>query len=103
LPPTPGAPEILPYAAAKAGLNALTKGSAHVFGPSVQCNAIVADTFPTDVAKSWDQEAFGVRSGQFAVQRGGHPSEIVGAAIYLASDASGYTTGAILTIDGGRP
>jgi NAD(P)-dependent dehydrogenase (short-subunit alcohol dehydrogenase family) len=96
-------PDILPYAAAKAGLNALTIGLAHAFGPSVRCNAIMAGTFLTDVSRSWDMQAFAERAERFAARRGGQPDEIVGAAIYLASDASTYTTGAVLTVDGGQP
>jgi NAD(P)-dependent dehydrogenase (short-subunit alcohol dehydrogenase family) len=96
-------PDILPYAAAKSGLNALTLGFAHAFGPRVRCNAIMAGTFFTDVSKNWDPKAFSERSSRFALQRGGNPNEIVGAALYFASDASTYTTGAILTIDGGQP
>jgi NAD(P)-dependent dehydrogenase (short-subunit alcohol dehydrogenase family) len=95
-------PEILPYAAAKAGLNALTVGFAHTFGPTVRVNAILAGTFLTDVSKSWDMEAFNQRAATFALKRGGEPSEIVGAALYLASDLSSYTTGSILTVDGGQ-
>ncbi|MFM8412401.1 MAG: SDR family oxidoreductase, partial [Alphaproteobacteria bacterium] len=38
-----------------------------------------------------------------ALGRAGEPSEIVGAALYFASDASSFTTGSILRIDGGRP
>jgi NAD(P)-dependent dehydrogenase (short-subunit alcohol dehydrogenase family) len=96
-------PHILPYAAAKAGLNALTVGLAHTFGPSVRVNAIMAGTFLTDVSKAWDMEAFAVRAQGFALKRGGEPHEIVGAALYLASDLSSYTTGSILTVDGGQP
>jgi NAD(P)-dependent dehydrogenase (short-subunit alcohol dehydrogenase family) len=94
--------DILPYAAAKAGLNALTQGLAYAFGPSVRCNAIVAGTFMTDVSSSWDINAFNARAQAFALQRGGQPDEIVGAALYLASDASSYTTGSLLTVDGGQ-
>jgi NAD(P)-dependent dehydrogenase (short-subunit alcohol dehydrogenase family) len=94
--------DILPYAAAKAGVNALTQGMAYAFGPSVRCNAIVAGTFMTDVSSSWDMDAFTARAQAFALQRGGQPDEIVGAALYLASDASSYTTGSLLTVDGGQ-
>jgi NAD(P)-dependent dehydrogenase (short-subunit alcohol dehydrogenase family) len=96
-------PHILPYAAAKAGLNALTVGFAHTFGPTVRVNAIMAGTFLTDVSKAWDMEAFAKRAEGFALKRGGEPHEIVGAALYLASDLSSYTTGSILTVDGGQP
>ena len=96
-------PHILPYAAAKAGLNALTVGLAHTFGPTVRVNAIMAGTFLTDVSKAWDMDAFSKRAEGFASKRGGQPSEIVGAALYLASDLSSYTTGSILTVDGGQP
>lgn len=96
-------PDLLPYAAAKAGLNAVTVGLAHAFGPAVRCNAIMAGTFLTDVSRSWDPQAFEARARQFALRRGGAPGEIVGAALYLASDASSYTTGAVLTVDGGQP
>ena len=96
-------PGILPYAAAKAGLNALTAGFAHALGPKVRVNAIMAGTFLTDVSKAWDQDAFAARARTFALQRGGDPDEIVGAALYLASDLSSYTTGSVLTVDGGQP
>jgi NAD(P)-dependent dehydrogenase (short-subunit alcohol dehydrogenase family) len=95
-------PDILPYAAAKAGLNALTVGLAHTFGPAVRVNAVMAGTFLTDVSKAWDADAFAARAQTFALRRGGEPDEIVGAALYLASAASSYTTGSILTVDGGQ-
>lgn len=96
-------PHILPYAAAKAGLNALTVGMAHAYGPSVRVNAVMAGTFLTDVSKAWDEEVFASRSKAFALERGGRPDEIVGTALYLASAASSYTTGAVIVVDGGQP
>lgn len=95
-------PDVLPYAAAKAGLNALTAGLARTFGPTVRCNAIMAGTFLTDVSKDWDHDRFSERARGFALQRGAQPREIVGTALYLASDASSYTTGAVITVDGGQ-
>jgi NAD(P)-dependent dehydrogenase (short-subunit alcohol dehydrogenase family) len=95
-------PDVLPYAAAKAGLNALTAGLARTFGPTVRCNAIMAGTFLTDVSKAWDQDRFSERSRGFALQRGAEPAEVVGTALYLASDASSYTTGAVIAVDGGQ-
>jgi NAD(P)-dependent dehydrogenase (short-subunit alcohol dehydrogenase family) len=95
-------PDVLPYAAAKAGLNALTAGLARTFGPSVRCNAIMAGTFLTDVSRSWDKNQFSERVRGFALGRGGEPAEIVGTALYLASDASSYTTGTVIAVDGGQ-
>jgi NAD(P)-dependent dehydrogenase (short-subunit alcohol dehydrogenase family) len=94
--------DVLPYAAAKAGLNALTAGLARTFGPTVRCNAIMAGTFLTDVSRAWDHDRFAERARGFALQRGAQPREIVGTALYLASDASSYTTGAVITVDGGQ-
>lgn len=94
-------PNVIPYAAAKAGLNAMTQAFAHAWGPSVRVNAILPGSFMTDVSKAWDMEAFASRSQRYALRRGGRPDEIVGAALYLASDASSYTTGALLPVDGG--
>jgi NAD(P)-dependent dehydrogenase (short-subunit alcohol dehydrogenase family) len=96
-------PHILPYAAAKAGLNVMTAGFAHAYGPAVRVNAIMAGPFLTDISKAWDMEQFRRRARAHALQRGGEPDEIVGAALYFASDASSYTTGAVLAVDGGLP
>ena len=87
-------PDLLPYAAAKAGLNAMTEGLAKAFGPTVRVNTLMAGPFLTDVSKSWNPEA---------LRRAGQPSEIIGAALFLASDASSFTTGSILRVDGGLP
>jgi NAD(P)-dependent dehydrogenase (short-subunit alcohol dehydrogenase family) len=96
-------PDVLPYAAAKAGLNTMTVAMARAFGPDVRVNAIVAGTFMTDVSRSWDAEAFAERARGFAMRRGGRPEEICGAALYLAGDDGSFTTGSLLTVDGGQP
>ncbi len=94
--------DIIPYAAAKAGLNAMTEAMADALGPKVRVNAILPGPFLTDISKAWDMEAFN-RSAEatIAMKRGGAPDEITAAALYLCSDHAGYTTGALLRIDGG--
>jgi NAD(P)-dependent dehydrogenase (short-subunit alcohol dehydrogenase family) len=92
---------ILPYAAAKAGLNSLTEGLAQTFAPKVRVNAIMCGTFSTDIATSWSAEFIDAIGAQTALGRVGEPAEIVGAALYFVSDASAYTTGSVLRVDGG--
>lgn len=91
-----------PYGSAKAGLNALTRSLAHAYAPKVRVNCIMPGPFLTDISKAWDMAAFeeGAKR-RIPLQRGGLPHEIVGAALYLASQASSYTTGAIIAVDGG--
>jgi NAD(P)-dependent dehydrogenase (short-subunit alcohol dehydrogenase family) len=91
----------LPYAAAKAGLDTLTAGFAQAYGPKVRVNSIMAGPFLTDISKSWDPDLFAKLAARYPMRRGGDPSEIVGAALYLASDASSFTTGSVLRVDGG--
>ncbi|MCX8073541.1 MAG: glucose 1-dehydrogenase [Candidatus Binatia bacterium] len=95
-------PAEAPYAAAKAGLNTLTLALAQAFGPKVRVNAIEAGPFLTDVSRHWDLDAVAsYAQTNIALRRIGDPSEIVGTALYLATPASSYTTGAIIRVDGG--
>ena len=96
--PSPGSQ---PYGAAKAGLNALTAAFAHEYGPSVRVNCIMAGPFLTDISKAWDMDAFGKRAERMALKRGGKPEEVIGAALYFASNASSFATGSVLQLDGG--
>lgn len=90
------------YGAAKAGVNNLTMGLARTFAPHVRVNCLVPGPFLTDISKAWDMKQFSARAKTaYMLERGGEPHEIVGAALYLASDASSYTTGTLLPIDGG--
>jgi len=95
-------PTETPYAAAKAGLNAMTIAFAQAYGPKVRVNAIQAGPFLTDIAKAWPPEVENYLAARASLARAGRPDEIVGTALYLASDASSFTTGAILRVDGGQ-
>ena len=97
----PGA-NVISYAAAKAGVNAMTAGFARHLAPKVRVNCIVPGPFLTDISKAWDMEDFNKRAATtIPLQRGGQPEEIVGAALYFASEASSYTTGSLLVVAGG--
>lgn len=95
------------YSAAKAGLNALTAASAQEYAPvGVRVNCIVCGTFDTDAtaAMRGNPDILPHIVEPVALKRVGRPEEVVGAAIYLASEASSYTTGACMVVDGGvRP
>jgi NAD(P)-dependent dehydrogenase (short-subunit alcohol dehydrogenase family) len=93
--------DTVPYCAAKAGLNALTVGLADAFGPKVRVNTIMPGPFRTDISAGWNMDAFAQRARTFPLRRAGEAHEVVGAALYLASDASSYTTGSSIIIDGG--
>lgn len=94
-------PEIAPYAGAKAALNAMTIAHAQEFAPNVRVNAVLPGSFRTDVAEHWpaDKEA----RTPAVLKRFGEPDEIITTILYLVSDHSGFTTGALLRVDGGRP
>ena len=94
--PVPG---VVPYSGAKAALNAMTVSLAHELGPKVRVNAIQAGPFLTDISKAWPEEMR--RRAPNALGRPGNPEEVVTTALYLASDASSFVTGAIVACDGG--
>jgi NAD(P)-dependent dehydrogenase (short-subunit alcohol dehydrogenase family) len=93
--------DILPYAAAKAGLNALTIGFADALGPKVRVNAVMPGPFLTDISREWNHDAFAERARTFPLRRAGTPGELASAILYFASDASSFTTGSLLAVDGG--
>jgi NAD(P)-dependent dehydrogenase (short-subunit alcohol dehydrogenase family) len=96
----PSAAEV-PYGAAKAGLNNLTSALAHTFAPNVRSNCIMPGPFLTDISAAWSEEVKSAIGAIVPMGRAGQPQEIIGAALYLASDASRYTNGAVIKVDGG--
>ncbi len=96
--------EVTAYAASKSGVGMLTKQLACEWAPhNVRVNAIAPGVFRTPLnTKALDiPERAAAILGRTPMGRFGHVNELVGAAIYLASQASTFVTGTILPIDGG--
>ena len=91
------------YAAAKAGLNALTQASAQEFAPrGIRVNAIVCGTFDTDsFGSELTVEMKDALASRIPLGRIAGADEIVGTALWLATDASSYLTGQLITLAGG--
>lgn len=98
------APLMTVYSAAKAGLNALTAATAQEYASvNVRVNCVVCGVFDTDATAGFvrDEAKLPEVLKPIAMQRVGRPEEVVGAVLYFASDASSYTTGTCVTVDGG--
>jgi NAD(P)-dependent dehydrogenase (short-subunit alcohol dehydrogenase family) len=90
------------YAAAKAALLSYTRSLAVELAPKkIRVNAIAPGTFDTDMLRNNPPAAQEQMEKASLMGRGAHPDEIVGLALYLASDASSFMTGATINIDGG--
>ncbi len=97
-------PTIANYVASKGGLDALTRSMATEWGPhGVRVNAIAPGYFVTDLTRPLvdDPEFDRWVKGNVPLRRWGDPRELVGAAIFLASDAASYVNGRTLHVDGG--
>jgi len=97
----PSPPEAM-YAASKNGLNALTMAFAQEYAPRVRVNCVMPGAFATDMAETWDEEFTGKVVDRLPAGRLGRPDEVVGMVVHLAGDSAGYTTGAVIPVDGGR-
>jgi NAD(P)-dependent dehydrogenase (short-subunit alcohol dehydrogenase family) len=93
--------ETYAYSASKAAVHQLTRHLAKAMAPNVTVNAIAPGPFESKMMKA-TLEAFGDSIAQSApMKRIGKPSDMAGAAIFLASPAASYITGVILPVDGG--
>ena len=97
-------PTIAPYAASKGGLKMLTKGMALDWGPyGIRVNGLAPGYFKTELNNALVDDADFTRwlTGRTPMRRWGETDELMGAAIFLVSDASSFVTGHILYVDGG--
>ena len=94
-----------PYAASKGGLVQLTKSLAVAWAKdNIQVNAVLPGWFVTDLTRGiqeTDPERYENINRRIPYGRWGEPSELGGAAVFLASAASDYVTGSVLAVDGG--
>lgn len=96
--------KVLTYSVAKAGLNNLTQYLALELAPyRIRVNAIAPGFFPAEQNRALlSEERIRAIIGHTPARRLGEPDELVGTAIWLASEAaSGFVTGAIVRVDGG--
>ena len=98
------APDRTAYTSSKGAIVQLTRALAMEWAPrGVNVNAIAPGPFLTEMNLAHEHSEHSVRviGQEVALRRWGEMHEIAGAAIYLASDASSYVTGSVLTVDGG--
>ena len=94
-------PYDIAYAAAKSALNVASLSFAQEYAPKVRVNVISPGPFATDISRHWSEATrTGVIAGT-ALHRVAEPDEIAGTVLYLASNASSFTTGALIRVDGG--
>jgi NAD(P)-dependent dehydrogenase (short-subunit alcohol dehydrogenase family) len=101
---TAGMPGVAAYAASKAGLIGLTQALAVEFGPKgIRVNAILPGGTDTPMAREMNAtpEAWAFVEDLHALKRVASPDEQARSVLYLASNASSFTTGTALLVDGG--
>jgi len=95
-------PHTAMYAAAKAGLMAMTRSMAAVFAEKgIRVNALAPGTVDTDMVRSNSPERVESMAKASFMRRAAHPDEMVGPALLLCSDAGSFMTGQAIIVDGG--
>jgi len=101
---TIGMPQLAAYSASKAGVVGLTKALASEYGANaIRVNALLPGGTDTPMAREFGDspEMIEFVNSMHALKRRASPEEIAQSALYLASDASSFTTGTAMLVDGG--
>lgn len=98
-----GGPDQSAYSASKGGVLQFTKVLAAEWAPDVRVNALAPGYMKTPLVREamTDTDWYEEMRDNHLLKRFGEPAEVVGAAVYLAGDASSFVTGSVLTVDGG--
>jgi NAD(P)-dependent dehydrogenase (short-subunit alcohol dehydrogenase family) len=91
----------LPYAMAKAALNALTLALAGAWAPKVRANLVLPSASETGLTAAWPPETKSRIAEANPMKRMGRPEDFVGVCVFLASEAASYINGAQVPVDGG--
>lgn len=95
-------PAYLPYATAKAGLNAMTRALAKGLAPHVRVNCVMPGPFRTDILAGLSDDQVDDLAASLPLGRIGDPMDMAGAILWLASQASSFVTGQVFAVDGGQ-
>ncbi len=98
-----GIPTATPYTASKSGILGMTRALAAEWAPAIRVNALGPGYFRTAMTEGFyaDPAWQDAMLGKIPMQRFGQLDDLIGAAVFLVSDASAYVTGQILYVDGG--
>jgi NAD(P)-dependent dehydrogenase (short-subunit alcohol dehydrogenase family) len=93
--------ETYSYSASKAGVHMLTRHLAKRLAPTITVNAIAPGPFESKMMAATLREFGDAIAESAPLRRIGRPDDMAGVAIYLASRAGAYVTGAVIPVDGG--
>jgi 3-oxoacyl-[acyl-carrier protein] reductase len=98
-----GAPTMIAYSAAKAGLLGLTRSLAVALGPDgVRVNCVLPGVLRTESNADFPPGPFERARAERALGRDGHPGDVVGAVLFFAAAGADFITGQSLIVDGGQ-
>jgi NAD(P)-dependent dehydrogenase (short-subunit alcohol dehydrogenase family) len=93
--------ETYAYSASKAGVHHMTRVLARKLAPAITVNAVAPGPFESKMMHETIERFGDSMKKSCPMKRLGEPEDMAGAAVYLASRAGAYVTGALLTVDGG--